>query len=285
MRARLVANNDKIIITSSKKFYNKVISQIKELGFKLSNNFIILEPCIKNTAAAVVISALHGSIEGQDPLIWIKPTDHLIEDEDLLSVQIKTIAANINKGEIALLGIKNDNPINSDFGYIIAEHNTNNAILTKIIHFIEKPNVQQIQPFINHNILINSGMFLAHASTIINACKKINPNYLDLLKTCYEKSQVQNNLPLCLQEELFQMLPAFSFDQLVIEKHDSLLVSPLVNDWIDIGNWQRLFSLKNSKPLIVKNCEMTQDSLKEFQKLNINYSITQKLDEIIIDIF
>jgi mannose-1-phosphate guanylyltransferase len=91
---RAQAISPRVIIVSSINFANLIESQLQELEVELSQEDILLEPCIRNTAGSVIISALHAKKFG-DPLLVYLPTDHIIGDDEYFVQIIQSVATQL----------------------------------------------------------------------------------------------------------------------------------------------------------------------------------------------
>mgnify|MGYP001356476190 CR=1 FL=1 len=63
--------------------------QIRKL--KIKPNAILLEPFSRNTGPAVAIAALHSLSHGDDPILLILPSDHLIKDQEKFIKSVRNV--------------------------------------------------------------------------------------------------------------------------------------------------------------------------------------------------
>lgn len=91
-----------------------VAEQIRQLD--KSSIDIILEPLGRNTAPALTLAALASSSEGQDALMLVMPTDHVIRDKAAFFASVKQGARLAGKGYLVTFGISPTMP-ETGYGY------------------------------------------------------------------------------------------------------------------------------------------------------------------------
>ena len=86
--------------------------QLREIDS--SNATILLEPLRRNTAPAIAAAALYALAQGDDPLLLVLPSDHVIKDQVAFNraIQIATHAA--EQGQLVTFGIT---PLAPETGY------------------------------------------------------------------------------------------------------------------------------------------------------------------------
>ena len=91
---------------------------------------ILLEPAGRNTAPAILSTALINDIPNEQPLMYLA-ADHLIEKVGLFNKAIKKNQKKLTHNNIFIFGIKPTMP-SSEFGYFLTKSN-------KVTRFVEKP--------------------------------------------------------------------------------------------------------------------------------------------------
>ena len=124
---------DHPIISTNSKYLKEVKYFLKKIKIKKYN--IVLEPSKKNTAPAILATALIKKIPNRQPLIFF-PADHLIENSKQLNKAIIKNKKYLNNQNIFIFGIKPTLP-SREYGYFLNKKIGNN--LNKVIKFIEKP--------------------------------------------------------------------------------------------------------------------------------------------------
>ena len=104
-----IKNNiyDYPIISTNAKYIKEVKKALKKS--KIKKFKIVLEPAKKNTAPAILSSALIKDIPLKQPIMYFA-ADHLIEKSNILNKYINKNKLNLNDQNIFIFGIKPSNP-------------------------------------------------------------------------------------------------------------------------------------------------------------------------------
>lgn len=241
MEPIIISNNDQRFI---------VAEQMREINVK--PNAIILEPIGKNTAPAVALAALKSVEKGNDPLLLILSSDHLINDEENFRKVIKNGSIEAQNSRLVTFGIIPNSP-ETGYGYIESQEElTKERESSKIKHFVEKPNLELAKKFINDkHYLWNSGIFLFRASTFLKELEKFEPNILKICNASFKNASLDLDF-LRVDEEIFKECPNKPVDIAVMEKTKLGSVFSLDVGWDDIGSWNSVW--KNSKKDNNGNC-------------------------------
>ena len=105
---------------------------------KFKKYTILLEPCKKNTASAILSSSLLDEVSFQQPIIFF-PADHLIEKTAKFNKAIFANKDYLSEDNIFIFGIKPKFP-SSQYGYFLTRNITKG--MNKVVKFIEKPNTK-----------------------------------------------------------------------------------------------------------------------------------------------
>ena len=124
---------DHPIISTNFKYLKQVRSYLKQ--YKVKKYKIILEPAKKNTAPAILASALIKDIPNLQPLMFF-PADHLIEKIQKFNKVINKNKDDLTSQNIFIFGIKPNEP-SSEYGYFLSKRIKGN--INKVTKFIEKP--------------------------------------------------------------------------------------------------------------------------------------------------
>ena len=157
------------IISTNFKYLSQVRKILKKNKFKKFR--IILEPIKKNTAPAILSSALINDIPIKQPMMFFS-ADHLIEKYNVLNNEVNKNKVNLNEKNIFIFGIKPTSP-SSEYGYFLIKKGKHN--INKVVKFIEKPNVRRAKKIIKKKGHWNSGMFFLRKDSIINYFRKYQP--------------------------------------------------------------------------------------------------------------
>ena len=240
------------IISTNFKYLKKVRSYLKKFKFKKYK--IILEPAKKNTAPAILSSALIKDIPNKQPLMFL-PADHLIEKVSLFNKAINKNKNNLNNQNIFIFGIKPTEP-SSEYGYFLTKKIKAN--INKVTKFIEKPKKNKAKQIIKKKGYWNSGMFFIRKDSLINNFKKYQPNiYKNCLKSV-SKAKLKNNT-YHLNKASFLKVVEKSFDYAILEKAKEINAIKLDIPWSDLGSWREISKIYK------------KNKSKYFKKKNVYY--------------
>ena len=156
-------------IISTNLSYLKLVKK-NLLRSKIYKYTIILEPYKKNTAAAILASALLEEISFEQPMIFL-PADHLIEKINLFNRAINLNKKHLDENNIFIFGIKPNFP-SSQYGYFLTKKIPRG--INRVARFIEKPNLIKAKKIIKEKGYWNSGILFARKISIINNFSKYN---------------------------------------------------------------------------------------------------------------
>ena len=229
---------DSPIISTNKKYLSEVKKHLKEK--KIKKFKIILEPIKKNTAPAILSSALIKDIPDNQPLVFLS-SDHFIEKNNQFYKSIKLHEKYLNDNNIFIFGIKPLTP-SSEFGYFLSNKKVKK--IYKVTKFIEKPNRSRAKKIINKNAYWNSGMFFLKKISIINNFKKYQNSTFRSCAEAVLKSKYKNNV-YYLNKGAFDKNKAISFDYAILEKSNNINAIKLNIPWSDLGSWKEICKIYN----------------------------------------
>jgi len=224
-------------IISTNLSYLKLVRKYLKKN-KIKKYKIILEPFKKNTAAAILSSALLQEVIFDQPMIFF-PADHLIENNNQFNKSINLNKKYLSKDNIFIFGIKPNSP-SSEYGYFLTEKISNN--INKVVKFIEKPNTSYAKKIIKKKGCWNSGILLARKDSIINNFIKYQSKTLKLCIDAVHKSKVSNNV-YYLEKKSFKKIRDESFDYAILEKSKNINAIKLNIPWSDLGSWKEIANI------------------------------------------
>ena len=200
---------------------------------------ILLEPVGRNTAPAIAAAALQAMVEGQDPLLLVLPSDHVVRNEEGFRTAVRDASAAAEAGALVTFGIVPDAP-ETGFGYIQADAGDG---LRRVLRFVEKPDAGTAQSYLDAGgYYWNSGMFLFRASRYLEELRKFRPDILDAVSLAFASAQRDGDF-IRLDKEAFAASPADSIDYAVMEKTADAMVLPVDIGWNDVGSWSALWDV------------------------------------------
>jgi len=236
------------IISTNSSYLNLVKKYL--LKCKIAKYKIVLEPFKKNTAAAIISSALIDEIPFDQPMIFL-PSDHLIENTSRFNKALKKNKKHMDDYNIFIFGIKPKTP-SSQYGYFLTKKITNN--LNKVIKFIEKPNTNYAKKIIKKKGYWNSGILLGKKISIINNFYKYQSKTLNLCIESVYQSKMSKNV-YYLDKKPFKKIKEKSFDYAILEKAKNINGIKLNIPWSDLGSWREISNIfeRNKSKFIKKN--------------------------------
>jgi len=240
------------IISTNLAYLNLVRKYL--LKCKIKKFRIVLEPSKKNTAPAILTSALLKEIPYDQSMIFFS-ADHLIEKINRFNKSIISNKKYLNDNNIFIFGIKPTSPT-SEYGYFFTKKISRN--INKVVRFIEKPNMRKAKKIIKKNGYWNSGMFFARKDSIVNNFKKHQPQIFKLCTDAVNKSTIYKNV-YHLNKHSFNKLKEKSFDRAILEKSKNINGIKLNIPWSDLGSWKAISNIFN------------KNKSKYFKKSNVFY--------------
>ena len=234
------------IISTNSKYLKQVRSALKKN--KVKKYKIVLEPAKKNTAPAILASALIKDIPINQPLMFFA-ADHLIEKSSILNKSINKNKHNLNDKNLFIFGIKPTNP-SSEYGYFLTKKLKN---INKVTRFIEKPKPAKAKQVIKKKGYWNSGMFFLRKDSIINNFKKYQPKTYKSCIASVNKAKYKNNT-YYLNKSSFVKSVEKSFDYAILEKTKQINAIKLDIPWSDLGSWKEILKVydKNKNKYVKK---------------------------------
>lgn len=225
--------NENILSITNTKHAANVKMQIQEI---CENPMVLSEPVAKNTAPAIAFATKFiMQKSGDDPVILVVPSDHLIKDNDKFLATVKKGEKLAEEGYIVTFGIQPNYP-ETGYGYI----NTLKPldIGYKVKEFVEKPNLETAKKYLEEGTYFwNSGIFMFKASTMMKEIEKYAP----------EIAKITNNVDFSKTTEIpfveFDKMPSISVDYAIMEKSDKIALIKLESDWNDLGSWQSIYDV------------------------------------------
>ena len=228
------------------KLVKKYLSKHKIKKYK-----IILEPFKKNTAPAILSSALIKEVYYNQPMIFFS-SDNIVGKTSYFNQSINFHKKYLDENNIFIFGIKPTSP-SSEYGYFITKKNSQN--LNKVDKFIEKPNKKKATIIVKKKGYMNLGMFFMRKDSIIRNFRKYQ---YKLFKNCNEaviKSKIYKNV-YYLNKLSFKKIKEISFDYAILEKSKNINGIKLNLPLMDLGNWKEIwkfFKDRKTKNNIRKN--------------------------------
>jgi mannose-1-phosphate guanylyltransferase/mannose-6-phosphate isomerase len=211
--------------------------QLRQVGAE--PQALLLEPVGRNTAPAIAAAALQATASGDDPLLLVLPSDHLIADAAGFRAAVERAAAAAAAGALLTFGIVPSGP-ETGYGYIQAAPGEG---LRDVLRFVEKPDRSTAAGYLAAGgYYWNSGMFLFRASRILAELQAFVPRIVDCVRQALADARRDADF-LRLDRAAFEACPSDSIDYAVMERTRSAQVLPIDVGWSDVGSWSALWEI------------------------------------------
>lgn len=240
LRGAELPNVTEILTVTNRELFFKVEDEYLDINTaKLSTSFI-LEPCGRNTAAAIASAALYiANKYPDDAIMLVLAADHLITDQAAFAQAVTNATELALLGKLVTFGIKPDS-LETGYGYIEADGNS-------VLQFVEKPSLDKAKEYVaSGRYWWNSGMFCFTAKTLLQQMQFYCPDIVTATQTCFSQARLAEGKGFAqceLDAILFGAVPENSIDYAVMEKSDQVAMVPCSIGWSDIGSWSALGDL------------------------------------------
>lgn len=218
-------------------------------------NQVMAEPYARNTLPAIAWAVHRIHHATPDALIGVFPSDHAVDDVESFEAAWHSAEMAAEKGYLTLLGINPHEPA-TGYGYIkpaasLAVENGGMPVYD-VDRFVEKPDRQKAEAFVEQGYLWNSGMFVFRADVFMHMLEVHQPQIFKLL----------NRLDDAHLETLYEHLPNISMDYGLAEKTEKVAVVPVNMAWSDLGSWDSIYQRhdKNEANNVMQGEVIAQDT-------------------------
>lgn len=235
LRLKTFSEGSEILTITNVKHFSDIKLQLNQID---KENVVLGEPLGKNTAPAIA-SALEyfKQISGNDDIVLIVPSDHLIKDTDAFNETVKQGVVLAELGYIVTFGIKPTYP-ETGYGYI----KTDKELATgyKVERFVEKPDLKTAKQYLETgNYYWNGGIFMGKISTFLKEFETYAKDIYNNLKELDFSNDTR------IKYGIYENMPSISIDYAIMEKSSKITLVELQSDWNDLGSWQSLYDIKD----------------------------------------
>jgi len=229
------------ILVIQKSFITYVEEQLKQINMDVAS--IIMEPHLNGTAFASSLAAFfinkknNSTVDNE--LLLIMPIDHYIKDATKLFNDIRAIASN-SKDHITIFGVTAKKK-ESNYGYIQVKENPRFIKKQKIIKFIEKPKIEEIDELSDEKFYYwNSGIVLSGVSNFLNELKKFSIEIYNEAQDATDNFNEMDKKIYIFPKILSQKT---SVDEVILENSDNVFMCFADIEWYDIGSLQSAWEI------------------------------------------
>ena len=257
------------LVVANEEHRFMVAEQLRQLG--VAPAALLLEPVGRNTAPAIAVAALQAMAGGEDPLLLVLPSDHVIRDVPAFHAAVQAATAAAGQGALVTFGIVPAGP-ETGYGYIKASTASVGGTsvpmpfaesigtevppagagvgggVRRVERFVEKPDLATAQAYVvSGDYFWNSGMFLFRASRFLAELQRFAPAMVTAATAALAGAKRDADF-LRLDRAAFEACPADSIDYAVMEKTDAAAVLPIDVGWSDVGSWSALWEIADQDP-------------------------------------
>lgn len=211
----------------------EVKGQLAELASDLVAG-VLAEPIARNTLPAIAWAAHEIFKRDPDAIVGVFPSDHAIGDDEAFLAAWEAAESAASLGYLTLIGLTPTEPA-TGYGYIQpGDAMAVDGAYTPVRHvtrFVEKPDAQRAQQFVEAGYLWNGGMFVFRASDFMRLLQQLQPDIYEAI-VCLEANA---------SADAYQQLPNLSIDYGIAEKAEKVAVVPAQMGWSDLGNWDSIY--------------------------------------------
>ncbi len=224
-----------IYILTNANYNDLVLEQLPEV----TQDQVVLEPAMRNTAPCILYAALKIQKENPDALMLVAPSDHWIEDEDAFSKNVLTAFDFCEQNDALMtLGIQPTFP-NTGYGYIEYDIATENVV-KPVKQFREKPDYETAKSFIKQgNFVWNAGIFMWSVSSVLKAFKSNQPELFQLFEKGIPSYNTADEAKFIAEN--YEKSEDISVDYAIMESSKNVYVLAAEFDWNDLGTWGSLY--------------------------------------------
>jgi mannose-1-phosphate guanylyltransferase/mannose-1-phosphate guanylyltransferase/mannose-6-phosphate isomerase len=203
---------------------------------------LILEPCRRDSAAAVAIAALLVEHRSAGSPVLVLAADHVILDDMLFLDAVRSGLGAAGDGKIVVFGLPPTAP-KTNFGYIRPGLPVGDDEDVRLVEaFFEKPKLEDALAYLREGYLWNSGNFLFRSDAMIEEFAKYAPKVLSAVRRSIAAAQSGRGI-MRLDEPAFSASPKISIDYAVMQKSSNVAVVPGRFRWSDIGSWDAIWEM------------------------------------------
>ena len=261
------------------------LSLVKEQLPFLSDDQVLLEPVMRNTAPCIAYAVHKIASKNPNANLTVAPADHIITKEEEFVRIVKDAMSTTAQNDhiLVTLGIKPSRP-DTGYGYIQYVEGKNIGSLLKVKTFTEKPNLEFAKSFLESGDYVwNAGIFIWHIKAIIRNFEEHLPDIAEAFADISDKYYTEEEEEV-MKTAYFQCRN-ISIDYGVMEKAHDVYVLPCDFGWSDLGTWKSLFAIsdKNEDDNVLQGNIMTYNTQNCIIKTpNERLVIVQGLDNYIV---
>lgn len=225
---------EQVLVVTSADMALALFEQLPELP----DGNILVEPVGMNTAPAVGWGAMEVAkrSEGSNPVMCVLPSDHVIQDEEVLLATLRAAAkAARATNALVTIGLEPLHP-ETAYGYLKCGEELgrwDDKPFARVERFVEKPDAETAARYLEDgHYLWNAGMFVFAVDAVRDSFRQHLPNtWAQLERLRHSPHRL---------EELYPKLDPISIDYGIMERAGHVLTVRADLGWSDVGSWDAL---------------------------------------------
>lgn len=250
-RARAVTAGENICVVVAQKHRRWWAPQLKHVP---AEN-IIAQPENLGTAVGVLLPLLHIFERGADARIVLLPSDHHVQNEEILIQALRGIAAktSLDQEMPTLMGVIPEEP-DAGLGYIVPGPRRLH-FGHDVVQFVEKPSVVEAQTLIERGGLWNTFIIVSSIRPLIALYQRRYPELLAAMRSAVCRDLETSGRARAVTD-LYTRLPAldFSRDILAGQEANLCVVGVPRCGWSDLGTPERVACALAYTPIRGRQC-------------------------------
>ena len=209
---------------------------------------LIFEPCAKNTAAAIAMAALMAREgHGDDALLLVMPSDHVIDDPEAFCDALVKGEAAARAGRLVAFGVRPTAP-ETGYGYIrLGKEIAGIQGVLEVANFVEKPCLEVAKAIVGDGEhLWNAGIFLFRVGTVLEELREFAPEIARAAEGAVA-SGARKGDHFWPGSAAMAGCPDKSFDYAVMEHSRRVAVVPMSPGWSDLGSWDSIADMADGQ--------------------------------------
>ena len=228
---------EKHITVTNCDFRFIAVEQLQKVG--IDPGPILIEPESKNTAPAILASALYAQIADPNAILLVAPSDHVIPNNDAFHDAVHVGLNDVLEGKIVTFGIFPSRP-ETGYGYLsLSEATKQKSVSVK--KFVEKPDAKTALSMLNAGTYLwNAGIFMFRASDLIKAFRLFAPYLMLPVEQAIENGKSDLGF-FRLEPSAWNKCKDVSVDYAIMEHASNLVAVPFSAGWSDLGGWDAVW--------------------------------------------
>ena len=230
---------ENVWVVTAEKYRDIVKEQLPEV----SDDHILLEPCMRNTAPCIAYVSWKIKKRYPEANLVVSASDHIVTDvEEFVRVIRKGLEFTGSEDRILTLGMKPTRP-ETGYGYIKMEREAlGEGEIRMVEGFKEKPDRMTAEKYLQEGgYTWNSGIFLWSVSTVEKAFRSYQPKMSALFDSLEDYFYTEKEREIIGQK--FPDCEKISVDYAIMEHAQNIYVFPADFGWSDLGTWGSLYEL------------------------------------------